>query len=161
MESVCVCVCVCMQRLCQERKSLRMDAAALGNNSSGNVEAASSIMYTYLRGAVLGWTVYHAVEFCWGCTPLPRSRSFRENLRNAVRMPMVLCTGACGAAVGTIIWPGYGTRLGAIGGEMLPDLLCPAVCGTPMQADLPPRRFKVKKSRKRRKQNRKAKTSAG
>ena len=149
----------CLQ---QERKSLRVDATAVGNRSSGNVEAASSIMYTYLRGAVLGWTVYHVVEFCWGCTPLPRSRSFRENLRDAVRMPVVLCTGACGAAVGTIIWPGYGTRLGALGGEMLPDLLCPAVCGTPIQSDFSPRRSRVMKSgRRRKKQNRTARTSVG
>eukprot|EP01043_Picozoa_sp_COSAG02_P012892 COSAG02_NODE_507_length_20926_cov_1106.169540_10_plen_160_part_00 len=156
---VCVCVCVCVCCLCQERKSLRMNAAAVGNSSSGNIEAASSIMYTYVRGAVLGWTVYHAVEFCWGCFSLPRARSFRENLRDAARMPMVLCTGACGAAVGTIVWPGYGTRLGALGGEMLPDLICPACCGTPIQSDIPdrpPRRQKGRKSRNRRKQHRKA-----
>ena len=42
---------------------------------------------------VLGWKVYHAVEFCWGCTSLPRARSFREIVRDAVRMPVVLCSG--------------------------------------------------------------------
>ena len=124
---------------------------AIGNSSTGNVEAASCIMYTYLRGAVLGWTVYHAVEFCWGCTSLPRAHSFQEIVRDAVRMPVVLCSGACGAAIGTIIWPGHGTRLGALGGELLPDLLCPAVCGAPM-SDFPRRGGVSWKSGKRRKQ---------
>ena len=124
---------------------------------SGNVEAASGIMYTYLRGAVLGWTIYHAVEISWGCTGLPQGRSFGENLRNAVRMPLVLGAGACGAALGTAVWPGLGTGLGALGGEMLPDLLCPAVCGIPM-ADPPGRKKKKGKEGRKRRQKQLART---
>ena len=143
---------------CQERKSLRLEAAN-GTSNSGNVEAASRIMYTYLRGAILGWTIYHAVEFCWGCSPLPQGHSFRENLYSAVRMPIVLCTGACGAAVGTIIWPGHGTCLGAVSGECLPDLLCPALCGAAMP-DVAPRRHKRDKKQYRKEKQRKDRKAA-
>ena len=109
-----------------ERKALRA-----ADSGGGNLTAASSIGYTYLRAAVLGWTIFHIVEFSWGFSGLPQGRAFRENLRNAVRMPLVLVGGACGAMVGTAVWPGLGTGLGVLAGEMLPDLMCPAVCEIP------------------------------
>ena len=109
-----------------ERKALRA-----ADSGGGNLTAASSIGYTYVRAAVLTWTVFHIVEFSWGFSGLPQGRAFRENLKEAVRMPLVLVGGACGAMVGTAAWPGLGTAMGVMAGEMLPGLMCPAVCEIP------------------------------
>jgi hypothetical protein len=101
------------------------------DNGGGNLTAASQVATTYLKGAVLTWLVCHLVEFGWDFAGLPQRRDWRTNLKYLLRMPLVLCGGATGATFGTAVWPGLGTGLGALAGELMPDLLVPSWCTIP------------------------------
>lgn len=83
------------------------------------------------------WTVNHCVEFGWGFSGLPQGRDWRTNLKALLRMPLVLCGGMTGATLGTAAWPGLGTGLGILVGEMAPDLLVPSWCAVPPDPAVP------------------------
>lgn len=105
------------------------------DNGAGNLTVASQMASTYVKGAVLTWLVCHLVEFGWGFSGLPQGRDWRTNLKALLRTPLVLCGGATGAVLGTAVWPGLGTGLGALAGEMVPDFVVPGWCTIPASAE--------------------------
>lgn len=104
------------------------------DSGGGNLTAASQIATTYLKAAVLTWLICHLVEFGWGLSGLPQGRDWRTNLKYLLRTPLTLCGGATGATLGTAVWPGLGTGLGALAGELMPDILVPSWCTIPPAA---------------------------
>ena len=69
-----------------------------------------------------GYLCYHVTEVVWTVCSLPAKQKSSDVARGCCKLPLVLAGGSVGAAVGTVIWPGFGTSMGVLAGELAPAL---------------------------------------